>query len=311
VWELCEEEFVRGRRFVALPSRVVARVLSHESVDAAGEMVDVCVLPSQEALHVRLSVDSCLPGDLDTVPKNLLASKRVQNTEGQRLCRDSFVADQFVGREWLRCPDHIVVGRVVLAISQADIVWKCFERFENCGFLSSVLHDLVIFAVWSLADEVQLVHVHPLWLLGDLDVVGDDPPLLIEMVVRAMIDAEAMLKCQVDGAERFLFLGTFDPERNEIGFCVYFRTLVGSQSVGDPDRASQSTSRGCERCLIGRTRSVGESRRGRGCLPLPLPLWTVSNDISGILRMMAYLFVSFWVARHDVFVAVVVVCCEG
>jgi hypothetical protein len=27
--------------------------------------------------------------------------------------------------------------------------------------------------------------------------------------------------------------------------------------------------------------------------------------------MLAYLFVSFWVARHDVFVAVVVVCCEG
>lgn len=255
-----EEEFVCGRRSVAFRSRVLACMLGQKSVDSAGEMIDVCALAPQEGLYVRLSVDSSVPDDLDAVPTNGLAGKRVSNREGQRYCRDSLVADHIVGKEWVRCPDHILVGCVVLAIIQVDVAWTCFERFENCASLCSVVHNFVGFTGLSLTDEGQLVHVHPLGLLVDLDVVGDDPALLWKVVFLAMADAEAMLERQVHGAESLLFLGALNVERNEVSFGVYFRTLVGSRSIGNPDRTSQFIARGrCWLCLV-RSRPVGESR---------------------------------------------------
>ena len=106
-----------------------------------------------------------------------------------------------------------------------------FERFEDGAFLDFVLDDFVLRRGFSHPDEMQLVHVHRLRLLVDLDVVGDDPPLLVEVVVLAVVSAKTMLEFQVVSGKGLLFFGTFDAERNEVSFGVFFRTLAGSLAV--------------------------------------------------------------------------------
>jgi hypothetical protein len=130
---------------------------------------------------------------------------------------------------------------------------------------------------------------------------------LIEIVVLAVVSAKAMLEFQVDSGEGFLFFGALDVERNEVGFGVYFRTLVGSRAVRHPDGAIRLSGRvRCWSCLIWGTRPVGESHWWE----LATALWIISNHMSGISTIVAYFFsVSFGITSHDAVGAVSVMWC--